>query len=272
MLYSKNNMRILLLGGSGFLGSLLKEKLLAKGYEVIAPSRQEFDICMGEVENVNLVINATGYTDVDGAESNQEMAYQINAEAVKNLAISAGKCGARFLHFSTDYVFDGEKIEGYTEEDEVHPLSVYGASKRKGEEYILEYGGIVIRTSFPFGNHPKCFLQKVLGKIEAGEKMMIVDDLYCMPTSFDELAERVGQMTEELPTDGIYHLVGEGEMVSRYGFVKAVLEMVGSDVELESCARGTFKVPAERPQYSALKNTRLLKMKNWKEALENYLK
>lgn len=272
-------MKILVFGGNGFLGSELVKILKSQNFDFLAPSSQKADVTTPQMESLvrsfrpDFILNCVAYTDVDGAEADVERAYLLNAEVPKRLAEVAREVGARLVHFSTDYVFDGRKGGGYTESDSPNPLSAYGKSKLAGEKNIQNVGGDfwIVRTSFPFGDNPKCFLQKILTQIESGRDLKVINSLVCSPTSFAELAERVVAMLGQNLESGIYHLTNFGEC-SRYEFVREVVRILHAKNSLEPTELTQTEAMAERPLHSTLLNTKLPEMSPWTVALENYLK
>lgn len=218
------------------------------------------------------MINCVAYTDTEGAEAQSDLAYELNAEMVRRLGEVCEGEGVRLVHFSTDYVFDGSKEEGYMEEDKPNPLNVYGKSKLRGEEYLKEVGGdyLLVRTSFPFGRNERCFLQKMLKILREKGYARVVDGLVCAPTDFRELAVRVLDLLEGLQERGVYHLTNYGGC-SRYEFVKEAVRVLRWGVEVERIEVGEIKSVIERPKYSVLLNTKLEQMLPWTEALEKYL-
>ncbi len=271
-------MKILIFGGGGFLGSEFKKILDRKKINYLAPSFAQVDVTTLQMESLvrsfapDFILNCTAHTDVDGAEADVEQAYLLNADVPKRMAKIAREVGAGLVHFSTDYVFDGRKGAGYVESDQPNPLSVYGKSKLEGEKNIQEIGGkfLIIRTSFPFGESDRCFLQKILKQIEAGKKLRVIDDLICSPTSFAELAERVVELLGQDFESGIYHLTNFGEC-SRFEFTREVCRILGADSPEPTELIQTGNT-AERPLHSTLRNTKLPEMTPWNVALENYLK
>ena len=131
------------------------------------------------------IINAAAYTDVDGAESNEEIAYKVNADGPYILAKSAKEIGAKLVHISTDYVFDGTKKEPYSENDKPNPLQVYGKSKLKGELLIQDtnISGFIIRTSWVYGNHGKNFVNTILKLAKTKNEIQVIDDQFGSPRS-----------------------------------------------------------------------------------------
>lgn len=271
-------MKILVFGGSGFLGSEFVRLLEREGIDFVAPRSSQVDITTPQMEKMvqsyqpDFVLNCTAYTNVDGAEAEVEQAYLVNAEIPKRMAQVAKEVGAKLIHFSTDFVFDGGKEAGYIESDLPNPLSVYGKSKLEGEKNIQEIGGKfwIIRTSFPFGDSPKCFLQKILTQIEAGRDLKVIDALVCSPTSFAELAERVVDLLNQNLESGIYHLTNFGEC-SRFEFTREVLKILGAKNSLEATELVQTEAMAERPLHSTLLNTKLPEMQPWTVALAQYL-
>lgn len=271
-------MKILLLGKNGFLGSEIFKVLEKNGTDFLAPDRKKVDIITPQLEAVcksyrpDFIINCTAYTDVDNAEVECELAYEINSEAVARMGNVAKEINSKLIHFSTDYVFDGGDESGYREDDATGPLNVYGKSKLSGERNLLDSGAdaMIIRTSFPFGDHPKCFLQKILKKGENYNKLKVIDSFVSSPTYFYELAERVYKYLNDFPGKGIYHLTNFGSC-SRAEFAKTVFKILKNDVTVEALDYLEKETIALRPKSSVLINTKLEQMEPWTDALEKYL-
>ena len=190
-------MRILLIGKRGQLGWELHRCLLPLG-EVQALDYPEIDLAKPDslrklvrTSAPDVIVNATAYTAVDKAESERELAFAINAVAPQVMAEEAQKIGAVLIHYSTDYVFDGKKGAAYTEEDDPHPLNVYGASKLAGEQAIRSVGGVyfILRTAWVYSTRRDSFVSKVLQWSRQSETLRIVDDQISNPTWARMLAE-----------------------------------------------------------------------------------
>lgn len=273
-------MKILLFGKTGLLGQALFPALKTQ-YHVIAPAHNECDITDSnsvkgviEKEKPDMVINATGYTKVDDAEFHKEEAFKLNSEAVANLAKILTPKNIALVHFSTDYIFDGKKKEGYGESDSPSPLSVYGASKAAGERAILEAmkNYYLIRTAWVFGPGGKNFVDTIIdlaGK-NPGRPLKMVHDQIGNPTYTLDLVQAVlGLLNGK--SYGIYHLVNEGDC-SWYEFTKEIFNIMGMPQEVIPIASKELSRPAPRPHYSILRNTKANKLRHWKEALKDYLK
>ena len=232
-------MKILLFGTNGQLGWEFQRILPLLG-EVIAFDRENLDLCdlsavdqaLNEVKPA-LIVNASAYTDVDRAESEPELAMQINALAPGVMAEAARRMKAVFLHYSTDYVFDGHKNAPYTETDPINPLNMYGKSKAQGEKNIKEAGGacLILRTSWVYSLRGDSFVNKVLGWARRNSILKIVDDQVSNPTWARMLAEITTLLLAQYRADlyktiqeksGIYHLAGSG-YTSRYEWAKHIL-------------------------------------------------
>jgi dTDP-4-dehydrorhamnose reductase len=269
-------MNILLLGKDGQVGRELQRTLLPFG-DVAALNRAQADLSHpSELEHLlgrikpDLIVNAAAYTAVDRAESDRDIAFLINRDAVAVLADYAAHHEALLVHYSTDYVFDGEKSGAYLETDATHPLSVYGLSKRAGEEAILSSGcpALIFRTSWVFSAHGSNFIKTILRLAREKENLSIVADQFGAPTSAELIADvtalavaayRAGRLA-----GGLYHLTAGGE-THWHGLACHTVDRAlanGVPLPLEASAIrpiGTedYPLPAKRPKNSRL-NTALL--------------
>lgn len=270
-------MKILLLG-RGLLGKALFDAFSGK-HEVIALSHEDCDITdTKKIQNKildikpEIVVNAAGYTAVDKAESEKDLAFNVNAQAVANLAQFLAKKGITFLHFSTDYVFDGKKRQGYAESDSPAPLCVYGKSKFEGEQGVIlnmrKY--FLIRSSWLFGEGGKNFVDTVIDSSKKGEPLKVVNDQTGSPTYSRDLAQAVLPLLES-KNYGIYHIVNSGSC-TWYEFAKETFHQIGVPQEIIPISSKELNRPAKRPKYSILKNTKLAALRSWKQALASYLK
>jgi len=252
--------------------------------EVIGWDIEEIDIrkeddSVGKIEALRpeVVIHLAAYTDVDGCESDKERAFAVNAEGTKHAVLAASKCRAKMIYLSTDYVFDGEKREPYSESDPPHPLNVYGHSKLKGEQYVQEGVSdfLIIRTQWLYGPFGKNFVDSILR--QAGEKktLSIVDDQTGSPTYTIDLAEAICELIQ-VDARGIFH-VANSEICTWYAFGQAILKFSGVNrVRVLPMSSKELGRPAARPSYSALNCQKLKKetgrtMRPWSEALKDYL-
>src|SRR5947209_18213909 len=206
-------MRILVTGANGQLGQELQRVLRGEG--VIAADQPEYELTdpmVGEkiaTQRPDLVIHAAGYTDVDGCERNPETAFTVNAQGTRRVAEGAAKADARLIYISTDYVFDGKKMEPYTERDPVNPLNVYGRSKLAGEEEAVKgcRRTLVLRTSWLYGVHGKNFVKTILSLAVTQPEVRVVEDQRGSPTYARHLAQRVAGLLRADAT-GRMHDVG----------------------------------------------------------------
>lgn len=266
-------MKILTFAKSGQLGWELERTLACLG-KVIALDYPEVDFTKPETLSdlvaqiePDIIVNPAAYTAVDKAESQPEIAYLINRDAVAILAKEAAKRQIPFIHYSTDYVFDGKKGSSYFENDTPSPLSVYGESKLAGERAVLDTGaaGIILRTSWVYSMRQGGFVSKVLSWARQQEVMRVVDDQISGPTAARMLAEATALMIAKANSDpyhyfakraGLYHLAGEGSC-SRFEWAKAIIELDPRKEEQKvkevlTAKSFEFPTPAERPMVSVL--------------------
>ena len=286
-------MRILLFGKTGQLGWELQRTLAPLG-QVLAYGPDELDLVdlkaldrlIREVKP-QIVVNASAYTAVDRAEEEQALAMTINARAPGVMAEAARASDAAFIHYSTDYVFDGAKGALYVEEDVPNPLNVYGQSKLEGEQAIAQVGGayLILRTSWVYGLGVGGFVSKILSWARTQEVLKVVTDQVGSPTWARMLAEVSGSLIARSLTDpkmvlseraGVYHLGGAGS-VSRFDFAREILSLDPHPEEqkvkrLEPALTADFPTPARRPLATAL-NCALfervfgLHLPDWRETL-----
>jgi dTDP-4-dehydrorhamnose reductase len=284
---------ILLTGKTGQLGSEFNRLLPTLG-EVIAPERSELDLrdreqirqVMRDV-NPQFVVNAAAYTAVDAAETDEFTALTVNAEAPRMLALEAKRIGAKFVHFSTDYVFDGSNKAPYVETDSPNPLNAYGRTKLAGEEAIRDSGAahLIFRTSWVYATHGRNFLLAILRFATEREELRIVRDQIGAPTCAADIAATTakiltticGRSDDTCPfskVSGTYHMTAAGE-TTWYDFTKAILEEAAhASQDLSWFAAATQGRPllarrivpitaseygshTPRPAYSVLSNSRL---------------
>lgn len=279
-------MRIAIIGADGQLGSDLVKVLGA--HEVFPLYYPEFDITKPEKTkevfsrvDPELVINTAAYHRVDECEDNPQKSFEVNSIAVRDLALSCRELGLALVHFSTDYVFDGEKRKPYVEEDPPHPLNVYAVSKLAGEYFvrsILEKY-FLVRTCGLYGEagcwgKGSNFVETVISLAKKGKPLRIVNDQWVTPTSTAELAFVLGELVQTSHY-GLYHLTNEGEC-TWYEFAEAVFSLVGMKPELIPVDSKAYGAKARRPYYSVLENKRakavgLPGFSPWKRALTDYL-
>ena len=289
-------MRVLLTGKNGQIGWELA-RLLPDWGETVATGREDLDLSRPAAirETVrrvrpDLIVNAAAYTDVNRAESEPERAQALNATAVAILAEEAKALGAALVHFSTDYVFDGLKSTGpYGENDSTNPQSVYGSSKRDGEDALRQAGipHLILRTSWVYGGRGKNFFLLVRKLAEERDTLTMVDDQTGAPTWCRCIAEATLQILHGWYPDrsprpdaertGIYHLSCAGR-TTWYGFANAILEgsHLSKPPRVVPIATSEFPTPAVRPPYSVLSNAKLerafgVRLPSWQDALDRCL-
>lgn len=254
-------------------------------YELILWDKEELDITDAEAVKKairelkpELIINSAAYNAVDDCETNFELAKKINADGPVNLAKAANSIGAVFVHYSTDYVFDGAKKEGYVEYDLPAPISRYGESKYLGEE-VLEHNEatFLIRTSRLFGKQAsapgakKSFVEAMLKLADEKDELELVDEEQSSPTYAADLAEQTKLLVEGSYLPGIYHATNEGSC-TWYEFASEIFRQSGKTAKVHRVNADRFPRPARRPKFSSLKNTKLPRMRLWQEALADFLK
>lgn len=220
------------------------------------------------------VINCAAYTAVDKAEQEKELAFQINAEAVGVLAAVCKEYHTKFIHISTDYIFDGTNSIPYKEDSPTNPQSIYGASKLEGEKQALQFNpdSIIIRTSWVYSAFGKNFVKTMVKLLREKEEINVVNDQFGSPTYAADLAEAIMQIISEAQWQpGIYHYSNDG-VISWYQFVEYIKELSGSLCKINPISTSHYPTPAKRPAYSALDKRKIqevygCRIKNWQDSL-----
>jgi dTDP-4-dehydrorhamnose reductase len=261
-------MRILLTGARGQVGAALARTLAPLGeleahdrasLDLLHPSSFEAAVARARPD---IVVNAAAYTAVDRAEREPELAFKVNAEAAGALAQAAKSVGALLVHFSTDYVFDGEKTQPYVETDAPNPLGVYGHSKLEGERAIAASGcrHFIFRTSWVYSRAGRNFANAILAAAMSKPELRVVNDQRGAPTSAAAIAGAVASVLASSgwrnKPDGIYHLTAVGE-TTWFGFALEILKGVASDVRLVPVTTAEYGAAAPRPRNSLLDNAKL---------------
>lgn len=282
----------MVLGSKGMLGQEIVRQIKAADFDVTAWDKDELDITDKKVMeekisklNPEVIINCVAYNDVEKAEGEgKEMAFKINSEAVGDLAKIAAKLGALLVHYSTDYVFDGAKIDGYTESDMPNPLSQYGKSKLAGEKEILKVKNLkyyIIRTSRLFGPagglpHRQAggkisFVEKMLERAKSPEPIEVINEVVSTPTYVVDLARATIEMINNQAPFGLYHRSNSGQ-ATWYEWAKKIFELAGQEAKLAPVSAAKFNFIAPRPANSVLLSTKLPPMRKWEDALKEYIK
>lgn len=279
---------IVILGRGGQLGMELVKEFEQRGNRVKGFDRRELDITNATaVENAiasiepDVVINAAAYNMVDIAEREPLAAYQVNALAVRNLAVSCRQVDAVLVHFSTDYVFDGTARRPYVETDPPHPLGAYAVSKLAGELYAQAYleAPLIIRTSGVFGpggarTARGNFVELMLRLALQPEPIRVVEDHVASPTYAPALAARTAELLD-LQARGLFH-AGGGTPISWFDYAKMIFEEAGLEPKLQPTNEREYRTAARRPKYSALSNAKMESagvrpMPPLREAIREYL-
>ena len=275
---------ILITGANGQLGYDFQRLFDSLEVKYIATDVADFDITNEKSiddfflkhNNISLIINCAAYNDVDKAETDSDFCMLLNSRAPLNLAKKAKEIGATFVTYSTDFVFDGDIRDPYTEEDMPNPPSVYAKSKRMGEEAVLaEYDkSFVIRTSWVFGIANNNFNKQVINWSKTRDELNIVDDQVSVPTYSKDLAYFSWKLIETKKY-GLYHMSNSG-ICSKYDQAKYVLDKIGWTGKLGTSKTEDFNLPAKRSKFSKLDSTKLEnmvgeKIPSWQNAIDRFL-
>ncbi len=282
-----------LIGNKGMLGTDVEEELNRSGIDFIGTDK-EIDItnlnellAFANGKDINWIINCSAYTAVDMAEDELEKAFLVNDTGVGNISTVAKDIGAKLIHISTDYVFDGEKKDYYTEEDETNPIGIYGKSKLAGEMRIKEIFDrfFIIRIAWLYGKHGKNFPYTMLRLFRERDELNIVSDQKGTPTYTKSVAEAIIRIIQnESEVFGIYHFTNEGE-TNWYEFARTILEMgkeqglidKDKNVNINPISTEEYPTKAKRPKNSRLSKEKLkrtfnINILNWEQALEEFIK
>jgi len=280
-------MKILITGVNGQVGHALMREMT--DHELIGLTRQDCDLTnLDQIKQVidhhqpELIINPAAYTKVDQAEDEPELAFKINRDAPKVMAEKAREYNIPLIHFSTDYVFDGEKKAAYVEDDPTHPLGVYGQSKCAGEEAVQEVGGLIyiFRTSWVYSNIGYNFYLTMKRLSQERDELKVVADQTGVPTSNQFIAEQIKVIIPQL-TDintGVYQLVPDGSC-SWYEFAQAIMSQTSLQFDLDNLhAIQTHEFPTKtkRPANSILNNAKIkqsfhLTLNDWSKELQKII-
>ena len=280
-------MKWLIAGANGQLGRCLQQTLESNSIDHAAYSKEELDISVySQVQDVinrvkpDVIVNTAAFTNVDQAEIEQSEAFTINQNGVANLATASKSINARFVHFSTDYVFSGERTNPWQVSDATNPISKYGESKLAGELGIARIypdNSLIIRTAWLYSPFGKNFYKTMLNKaINSQETVRVVNDQIGQPTNANDLAELTVRAIFKKALPGIYHGTNSGAC-SWFEFAKYIFEIVGEDVaRVTPVLSSEFTTKAERPKYSVLDNEKwsefgILPLGPWKDSVQKVL-
>ncbi|HEX7318720.1 MAG TPA: dTDP-4-dehydrorhamnose reductase [Pyrinomonadaceae bacterium] len=279
-------MKVIITGSGGLVGGCLARRL-GQAHEVLAPRRARLDVTDAdavsrfiEAERPQLVVNCA-VLGVDECERDPASARAVNADAPRALAVAAAGVGAEFLHFGTNYVFDGEGGEPYGERDEPRPINVYGVTKEEGERAAFEANprSYVVRTSWVFGLGKESFLSTAHRELASGRRVRAIRDTWASVTYVEDLAARVEEIMSA-GRHGLYHVVNEGACTYE-DFAREAASLAGLDDEeaarlVETVTEAEVKRPARRPRYTPLlclasAELGLPPLRHWREALAAYV-
>jgi len=269
--------RLLVTGAGGQLGLELAEVLPGRGHETVALSRTELDISDPDavedavkVHSPDLLVNAAAYTNVDGCETETDLAYAVNALGPRNLAQVCERLECELLHVSTNYVFDGEADTPYEPFDLPNPISAYGRTKLAGEEYVkhLTRRWYVVRSAGVYGRGHN-FVRTMLRVAGERDVLKVKADEFISPTYARDLAEGIAGLAES-GRYGLYHLTNAGSC-SWYEFTQEIFRLAGVEVDVVPIPGSEYPLPAARPANGVLSSLGSFELRHWREALTDYL-
>jgi len=273
--------KVAIVGGSGMLGSDVA-LLCGQRFDTAVFDLPDFDITNDRqleevVANASIVINCAAYTNVDKAESETDLAFAVNADAVSRFGAFARKAGIWVLHISTDFVFDGMSDRPYIETDQPNPLNAYGRSKLTGEQLLIESGCryCIMRLEWTYGLRGSNFVMKLINRAKTDGKLKVVDDQTGSPTATVEAAKVICRLLAKKP-EGIFHFASDG-YVNRYEMARFIFDRVSMDVSLSRCSSSDFVTAAVRPLNSRFDCSKIKTLldepiEGWQEPLERFLR
>lgn len=280
-------MNVLIVGARGNLGQDLVVAFVNAGHMVAGVDREELDITnetavqtFFAAHSFDVIVNAAAFNNVDACEDPAvyPTAYAVNTLGPKYLAQAAKEMGARFVHYSTDYVFPGEKPEGYSEDDAPNPISKYGETKLAGERLVAEVGGAfyLCRLSKIFGKPGSSevakpsFVHIMMRLAKTKPELAIVDEEVGSPSYTADIAQATVRLVSEAFAPGIYHLVNEGSGVTWFGFAESFFAIAGITTARRPVSSAEFPKPAKRPKFAALRNTKFPPLPTRDDALRRF--
>lgn len=276
-------MKILVTGANGQLGQELVQQLQKANVELYAFTKTDLDICnLSTVQQVvnetqpHVIINAAAFTKVDLAETEQDLAFNVNTYGQRNLAVAAEQVGAKICYISTDYVFDGNATEPYGEQALVNPIGVYGKSKYAGEQLTqtLSSKYFIVRTAWVYGEYGPNFVKTMLRLAKERDELGVVSDQIGSPTYTVDLATFLIELVQT-EKYGIYHCTNSG-LCSWFEFAKAIFEESNLDIKVNPLTTDQYPTLAKRPNYSvlsdrALKSNGFQPIRHWRDGLKAFL-
>lgn len=274
-------MRLLVVGAYGMLGREVVAAASAAGHDVVERDVDSIDIVDADrttaivaADAPDAVVNCAAFTDVDGAEEQEDVALQVNGEGAGNLAAAAANAGARIVHVSTDYVFPGDASEPYVESSATGPRSAYGRTKLAGERAVVAANPdhAIARTAWLFGAHGKNFVDTILTLAAGRDTLQVVDDQRGCPTWAGHLAPALVSLSGREAT-GVFHLAGGGAC-TWFDLARAALAATGSPCRVEPTTTDAFPRPAPRPAFSVLASERgadAVDLPPWEAGLAGFL-
>ena len=279
---------ILVTGSNGQVGSEIRALSSDYNYNFFFTDRESLDISNADAinefvknNNINTIINCAAYTAVDKAESDEQNADKINHLAVKNLALTCKQNSIKFIHISTDYVFDGKNYKPYTEDDITNPNGVYGKTKLDGEKTLLHVNpknSIIIRTSWVYSSFGANFVKTMLRLGKEKESLGVIFDQVGTPTYARDLAKTILDIIPKIQNSkvSIYNYSNEG-VLSWYDFAKEIMRMAKLDCKINPIETKEYPTPATRPHYSLLNKSKIkqefgITIPYWKDSLDECLK
>ncbi|CAH0121700.1 dTDP-4-dehydrorhamnose reductase [Paenibacillus sp. CECT 9249] len=276
-------MKVIVTGAGGQLGTDVAAIFKQNGHDVIDLDRSKLDIANQQACNdiisasqPDVIVHCAAYTAVDAAESEEDQAYLVNAVGSRNIAVAAEKTGAKVCYLSTDYVFDGTSTEPYREYDSTNPKTIYGKSKRAGEQLVQTLCSryFIVRTSWVYGKNGNNFVKTMLKLGREKPSLQVVHDQIGSPTYTVDLATFLLELvaTEKY---GVYHASNTGNC-SWYEFAKAIFEEAGMETEVRPCTTAEFPRPAPRPKNSVLDHGSIRTngfedLRQWRDALKEFI-
>lgn len=278
-----DDLKILILGANGQLGKEFQKEFSFRNIDYLAPDKRECDITLFDnirqfIENrkPNFIINCAAYNAVDNAESNSGLAYLINHKSVENLAKICKDNNIFFIHYSSDYVFDGRKGDLYSESDSVNPLNVYGKSKLAGENAVLDIlnNSLVLRLSWAYGNGNQNFIFKLKDWASKNRILKISSDDVSIPTNTHDIVQATLDLVKTKAT-GLFHLTNSN-YCSRYEWARFVLDTLNLNNIVIPVPMSNFNSLAQRPIFSPMSNDKVCsilnyKLPDWRISTQKYL-